>query len=98
MTIWPEPEKFEWDQGNQGKHFKAHGVSDEECEEVFFDSRKRLAQDILHSGHEARYLLIGMTKKARLLFIAFTVRNSKIRIISGRDLNKKERKLYGKEN
>jgi len=85
---------FEWDTGNKGKNFTRHEVTDEECEEVFFDQNKNILRDILHSKKEERYILMGKTKKSRLLFIVFTIRKDKVRIISSRDLNKKEHKLY----
>lgn len=94
MIVLPEPLLFEWDRGNRLKNFQKHRVTNEECEEIFFDPYKKIAQDILHSGREERYVLIGMTKKGRILFIAFTVRNESVRIISARDLNRKEHKLY----
>jgi len=85
---------FEWDSGNRDKNLTKHKVVNEECEEIFFDSKKRVLKDILHSGREARYVLLGKTKKGRLIFTVFTIRNKKIRIISARDINKKEIKLY----
>ena len=86
--------EFEWDEENKGKNFKKHKVTDQECEEVFFDAKKKILRDQLHSGREERFLILGKTKTERLLFVAFTVRKGKIRIISGRNLNKKERHLY----
>ena len=85
---------FEWDAHNSGKNLIKHRVTDEECEEVFFDDRKRILDDLLHSGSEQRYILIGETKAKRLLFVVFTLRDKSIRIISARDLNKKEQHLY----
>jgi uncharacterized protein len=85
---------FEWDNGNKGKNFLKHKVKDEECEEVFFDYKKKILIDKIHSGKEERYLLIGKTKKQKLIFLVFTIRKNKIRVISARDLNKKEYKLY----
>lgn len=89
--------EFEWDQGNKKKNWLSHRVSNEECEEVFFDPFKKIARDVFHSDHEERYILIGQTKKNRLLFVVFTVRKQKVRVISARDLNKRERLLYEKE-
>lgn len=86
--------EFEWDKGNTDKNFLKHNVSNEECEEVFFDNQKRLYRDALHSDKESRSIIFGKTKRGRLLFIVFTVRNEKIRVISARDANKKERNLY----
>lgn len=94
MKIFKEPLEFEWDKGNQDKNFLSHKVTDEECEEIFFDFKKRILKDILHSIRENRFILIGQTKNQRVLFVIFTLRKDKIRVISARDLNKKERKLY----
>jgi uncharacterized DUF497 family protein len=87
---------FQWDKGNEDKNWSKHSVSNQECEEIFFDRDKKFLEDMLHSGKEKRYIIIGRTKKQRILFIAFTVRRSKIRAISARDLNKRELNLYKK--
>lgn len=98
MIIIESPTEFEWDLGNSGKNFEKHNVSDEECEEVFFDSQKKIFKDTPHSGDEARYILVAGTKVGRVLFVVFTIRNKKIRVISARDLKRKERKkFYEKE-
>lgn len=86
--------EFEWDKGNSGKN-KKHGVSDEESEEIFSDSNKAKYPDPKHSNTEPRYVLTGQTRNRRQLFIIYTIRKNRIRIISARDLNKKkERHLY----
>lgn len=85
--------EFEWDEGNIGKN-KKHNVEDKEAEEVFLDERKKTFKDKLHSDGEERFRIIGKTKKGRLLFVVFTVRKGKVRIISARDINKKEVYLY----
>ncbi len=84
---------FEWDKGNIGKN-KKHGVNDKEAEEIFFDEGKVIFKDKLHSKQEERLIILGKTKKDRLLYIVFTQRSGKIRIISARDINKKEVHLY----
>ncbi len=96
--ILEEVSGFEWDAGNRNKNLVKHNVTNEECEEVFFDQRKIVMKDVIHSESEERYTLIGQTKKERLLNIIFTMRKNKIRIISARDLNKKHYRLYEKEN
>lgn len=98
MFILKEPVAFEWDQGNKGKNFEKHRVTDEECEEVFFDEKKKLLKDIIHSVREGRYILLGRTKSLRVLFLVFTLRKNRVRIISARDTNKKERYLYEGKN
>ena len=94
MIMLGDPARFEWDHGNKNKNYKKHGVTDQECEEAFFDPHKRILKDVFHSHDEQRYILLGETKKERRLFIVFTMRSGRVRVISARDLNKKERKLY----
>jgi len=86
--------EFDWDKGNRDKNLKIHNVSDEECEEIFFDPHKKILKDTLHSINEKRHILLGKTKLKRLLFLVFTIRKNKIRVISARNLNKKEKHLY----
>lgn len=85
--------KFDWDKGNIDKNLK-HGVEDKESEEPFMNEPNWLMSDEKHSDLERRYLFLGQTKKARKLSIIFTRRGSKIRIISARDMDKKERRKY----
>ncbi|OGH14240.1 MAG: hypothetical protein A2687_05955 [Candidatus Levybacteria bacterium RIFCSPHIGHO2_01_FULL_38_26] len=87
--------EFEWDKGNINKP-KKHGLTIEETEEVFFDNRKKTFKDKLHSKGEERFRIVGETKKGKLLFVVFTKRKGKIRIISARKINKKEVYLYKK--
>ena len=97
MIIINQPIEFNWDKNNTDKNWIKHRVSNEEAEEVFFDDKKQLFLDPTHSSQENRYIIVGKTRKKRLLFIAFTLRKNKVRIISARDLNKrKERQLYEK--
>ena len=85
--------EFEWDEGNIGKNIK-HKVEDNESEEAFLDEGKVIFKDKLHSLGEERFIILGKTKKDRLLYLAFTKRGEKVRIISARDINKKEAHLY----
>jgi uncharacterized DUF497 family protein len=93
-----ELDGFEWDESNREKNWIAHQVSMGECEEVFFNLPLLLQSDPAHSQIEARNYVLGQTNAGRRLFIAFTVRNNQIRVISARDMSKKERALYAKEN
>ncbi len=93
MKILSKVFAFEWDKGNIDKN-KKHKVGDKETEEVFFDDKRYIFKDRLHSGNEERFRIIGKTKKKRLLFVVFTKRDKMIRIISARDINKKEVYLY----
>ena len=98
MKVFELQQEFDWDAGNKGKNFKSHGVLDEECEEAFFDPKKKILKDIVHSGVEPRYILLGATKAQRILFLVFAIRKKKVRVISARDLNKKEQHLYEAKN
>lgn len=96
MTILKKPIEFIWDKGNFDKNWLKHKVTNRESEEIFFDSNKKIAEDRFHSGKEERFIVLGKTKVKRLLFIVFTLRSKKVRIISAKDMNKKERSLYEK--
>lgn len=87
---------FEWDKGNIDKSYRKHGITPNEAEEVFLDKDILLLEDIKHSKDEERFSAIGRITKGNILFLAFTVRKEKIRIISIRVANKKERRLYEK--
>ncbi len=94
MGILSHVEGFEWDKGNIEKNWKNHRVSYTECEEVFFNSPLVVGIDEKHSEGENRFYLLGKTDNQRLLFVVFTVRSNKIRVISARDMNRKERRIY----
>ncbi len=94
MTVWQEPIQFQWDAGNQEKNWVKHRVIYAECEEAFFDPHKRLLRPTLHGERETRHVLIGYTAGKRLLFVAFTIRGHTVRVISARDVHKRERGLY----
>ncbi|HLZ14961.1 MAG TPA: BrnT family toxin [Candidatus Saccharimonadales bacterium] len=97
MAVISDPLQFDWNAGNSGKNKRSHNVEDWECEEVFFDPQKIMLKDKLHSGQEERFILLGKTRQERLLYLVFTIRNGKIRIISARDVTKKkEIELYEK--
>jgi len=92
---------FEWDEGNIDKSYKKHRITPNEAEEVFLDEDTLLLEDTKHSKQEERFEAIGKIIKGSILFLAFTLRKEKIRIISARTANKKERRLYAesvKEN
>ena len=91
-------EKFDWDDGNQSKNWIRHQVSTTECEEVFFNLPLLLSNDTQHSQIEKRYYALVQTNAGRQLFIAFTVRTNKIRVISARDMSQKERQKYAETN
>jgi|SRR3989344_60769 len=83
-------EGFDWDSGNL-EHIKRHNVDANECEEIFFNRPRILSKDETHSEVEERSQIIGTTNNGRFVFLAFTIRNNKIRVVSARDQNKRER-------
>lgn len=87
---------FEWDAANRDKNWQRHQVHFKECEEVFFNKPLLVSFDPSHSQSEARYHVLGSTNVERRLFISFTIRSNKVRVISARDQSKKERKIYEK--
>ena len=97
MRILSEPITFEWDVGNENKSWLKHQISKEECEHIFNREDSIVFKDIKHSSSELRYVIIGKNLEQRLLFIAFTIRQDKIRVISARPASGRERKLYEKE-
>lgn len=96
MKILPKPVAFEWDKGNLSKNFKKHNVRNQEAEEIFVNEPLIVLEDAKHSQKEIRFHALGVTGKKRKLFLSFTIRKDKIRIISARDMNKKEEVTYEK--
>jgi len=95
--ILPDPLEFQWDSGNTDKNLVKHVVTNQEIEEVFLDNDKVIYKDVFHSVKEDRFIVLGKTRHGRRIYIVFTVRDSLIRVISARDLNRKEYKYYEKE-
>lgn len=85
---------FDWNEWNITKNWERHKVTHIECEEVFFNRPIVVKQDIPRSVSEDRYFALGRTDKDRLLFVVFTIRGKKVRVISARDMNKRERRVY----
>ena len=89
---------FEWDSGNSRKSADKHDVSQAEAEQLFFNAPLLLLPDERHSQKEARYHALGQTDGARKLHVTFTLRGGRtlIRVISARDMHRKERAIYDK--
>lgn len=88
-------EGFEWNKGNL-EHIKKHNVDYKECEEVFLNKPLVITEDETHSQGEERFRVYGQTNKNRTLIMIFTIRKKKIRVISARNQNNKERKEFYK--
>ena len=88
---------FQWDRGNIDKNLIKHNVENWECEQVFFNRPLLVLDDTRHSVSEKRWAAFGKTDADRFLVVMFTKRGNLIRIISARDMNKRERKFYNEE-
>lgn len=88
---------FDWDSGNARKNEK-HSVSQAEAEQVFFNEPLVLLADLAHGSQEPRFHALGTTDEGRLLHITFTLRfdNTRLRVISARDMHRRERAVYEK--
>ena len=84
---------FDWDSGNEQKNIK-HGVASAEAEQVFLNEPLVVLDDLKHSDMEERFHALGQTNDGRLLHITFTIRTGRIRVISARDMHRKERTIY----
>lgn len=85
---------FDWDDGNRHKNVHKHGITPAKAEECFGNA-PMVYPDTRHSSEsEKRFVLFGTTNSGEELFIAFTLRDGKARVISARPLNRKERKWY----
>jgi uncharacterized DUF497 family protein len=96
MGPFDEITGFDWDKGNEQKNVK-HGVTPAEAEQVFLNEPLVVLDDPKHSDTEPRFHALGQTGAGRLLHITFTIRATKIRVISARDMHRKERAVYEQE-
>ncbi len=93
-SILESCEGFEWDDGNAGKNWHQHRVTDAESEEVFSNEPIVIVRDSSHSNFENRYAARGVTRSGRRLTVIFTMRNALIRVISARDMTRREHRIY----
>ena len=96
-NVFSEVTGFEWDEGNLFKNWEKHSVTHLEAEQLFFNQPFIVQDDEKHSQSEPRWYGLGSTDARRLLMIVFTIRKNKIRVISVRDMSRKERKAYETE-
>ena len=87
---------FDWDDGNARKSVNKHSVTPSEAEQVFTNKPLIVGEDAKHSVNESRLRALGSTNANRFLHVTFTLRQTGtlIRIISARDMNRKERAIY----
>jgi uncharacterized DUF497 family protein len=96
MIDWKQIEGFDWVAGNERKSKEKHIVSRSEAEQLVFNQPLLILADQKYSQQEARYHALGKSDGVRLLHITFTLRSGDtlIRVISARDMHRKERKIY----
>ena len=87
---------FDWSGGNDEKNWIRHQVSPSEAEQVFFNQPLLTGPGSASSRPEQRFYVLGRTDSGRELFLACTMRKGLIRVISARDMSRKERKAYRK--
>ena len=85
---------FDWDDGNAPKVRARHDVEPGECEQVFFWEPLLVSTDAKHSQIERRWRALGVTLGGRTLYLVFTLRGSRIRVLAARNTNRKERRDY----
>ncbi len=96
MGIWEKPlgaTGFDWDEGNIDKNREKHQVSPFECEQLFFKRLLVVKDDEKHSRDEGRFYALGKTDAERRLFLVFTLREDKIRVISARSMSRREQEV-----
>jgi hypothetical protein len=86
--------RFEWDPQKAARNLVKPGVSFEEAATVFGDPLGRIASDPRHSADEERFVLLGLSRRRRLLAIMFAERGQGIRLISARRATRRERRDY----
>lgn len=96
MMNWARVTGFDWDDGNSCKNEEKHGVGQSEAESIFFNEPLLVLEDARHSQAEARFHALGETDDKRQLHVTFTLRqdDTLIRVISARDMHRKERTSY----
>ena len=87
---------FEWDEGNIEKNLFKHHVQNWECEQIFFNEPLIVLGDPKHSFSERRWAAFGRTDAGRFLTVIFTKRERLLRVISARDMSRRERNFYEK--
>ena len=99
MIDWSTIQGFDWDEGNSRKSADKHNVGQVEAEQVFLNQPLLIVADERHSASEPRFHALGHAEGGRRLHVTFTLRSGErlIRVISARDMNRKERAIYEQE-
>ena len=86
--------QFEWDPAKASDNLAKHGVEFAEAMTVFGDPFEAVIPDPDHSVGERRFLSMGLSSAGRLLVVAYTERQGRIRLINAREATASERKSY----
>jgi uncharacterized DUF497 family protein len=87
--------EFQWDRGNSTKSIAKHGVDSDEVESVFeLKLGIPIGRQVSPEVAEERLCIVGPSMKGRMLSVVFTIRHDKVRPISSRPANRKEKQLY----
>ena len=87
--------RFEWDPEKAASNIRKHGISFDEAVTVFKDPLAFIFDDITHSEHEHREIIIGASTLRRMILVCFVERlESIVRIISARPATRQEIKDY----
>lgn len=86
--------QFEWDTAKAIENASKHGVEFTEAMTVFGDPLEVVIPDPDHSIGERQFLSVGLSSAGRLLVVAYTERQQRIRLISAREATARERKNY----
>lgn len=86
--------EFEWDPKKAAENIRKHGVTFQEAATVFGDPLAITFEDPDHSTNENRYLTFGLSQQKRLMIVSHTELRNRIRIISARPMDRKERRVY----
>lgn len=94
-----EDSDFIWDEGNID-HIARHQLNPFEVEDVFFGRviAAPAYNQITFYGKEKRHALIGQSYTGRILYIVYSQRAHKIRVVTARDATKTEKKRYRRVN
>lgn len=90
--------QFEWDSGKAARNLRKHGVAFPEAVSAFGDPLSETFPDPFHSEEERRWVTIGQAETGRLLVVAHTDRQRKLRIITARPATPRERRYYENKN
>jgi uncharacterized protein len=86
--------QFEWDPAKASENLAKHSVDFAEAMTVFGDPFEVVIPDQDHSVGERRFLSLGLSSAGRLLVVAYTERQGRIRLINAREATASERKSY----